>query len=279
MALTQKQVEQWKPLLEDKGFAKIKSRTAKRNFVQLMENSVKEGVFTKPELIKKALNEQAEKAKKMLTEAPVVSTGNGIAPNMQPDNSTTGNVADGTALAGYDPILISVLRRTAPLSIAEHVAGTQALAGPTGLIFALHARVLGQDGKVGPELWGGSSAQYLNKGIQLASGTLLAGTELTAAQAAANTVAVTQITAQYGHTYADRAAVVTAGIAEELVTYDQFYDFAMRTKGLILTAGGYAKVSTAVGEQLGLAGASQWARASMTFSRISVTAETKGMMA
>ena len=50
------------------------------------------------------------------------------------------NSADTGNIKGYDPILISMLRRAAPQMIAFDVCGVQPMNQPTGLIFAMKAR-------------------------------------------------------------------------------------------------------------------------------------------
>ena len=57
-------------------------------------------------------------------------------------NETPTNVAGG--ISNFDPILISLVRRSLPNLIAYDVAGVQPMTGPTGLIFALRSRYNGQ---------------------------------------------------------------------------------------------------------------------------------------
>ena len=54
------------------------------------------------------------------------------------------NVAGG--VQNFDPILISLVRRSLPNLIAYDVAGVQPMTGPTGLIFAMRARYANQTG-------------------------------------------------------------------------------------------------------------------------------------
>ena len=42
-------------------------------------------------------------------------------------------------VAGFDPVLISLIRRSMPQLIAYDIAGVQPMTGPTGLIFAMRA--------------------------------------------------------------------------------------------------------------------------------------------
>ena len=57
-----------------------------------------------------------------------------------PTNST------GSAIANWDPILISLVRRAMPSLIAYDICGVQPMTGPTGLIFAMKARYTTQSG-------------------------------------------------------------------------------------------------------------------------------------
>ena len=73
----------------------------------------------------------------LLTEAPANDAGTG------------GFGADSTAAgptAGYDPVLISLVRRAMPNLIAYDIAGVQPMTGPTGLIFAMRSRQTSQAG-------------------------------------------------------------------------------------------------------------------------------------
>ena len=54
--------------------------------------------------------------------------------------------ATGAAIANWDPILISLVRRAMPNLIAYDIAGVQPMTGPTGLIFAMRSRYTSQLG-------------------------------------------------------------------------------------------------------------------------------------
>ena len=64
--------------------------------------------------------------------------------------STTGGFGGGNAaagpVAGFDPILISLVRRSLPNLIAYDICGVQPMTGPTGLIFAMRTKYAGQSG-------------------------------------------------------------------------------------------------------------------------------------
>jgi len=57
-----------------------------------------------------------------------------------------GGAAAAGPVAGFDPILISLVRRSLPNLIAYDVCGVQPMTGPTGLIFAMRTRYAGQNG-------------------------------------------------------------------------------------------------------------------------------------
>jgi hypothetical protein len=57
-----------------------------------------------------------------------------------------GGAAAAGPVAGFDPILISLVRRSLPNLIAYDVCGVQPMTGPTGLIFAMRTKYAGQSG-------------------------------------------------------------------------------------------------------------------------------------
>jgi len=67
-----------------------------------------------------------------------------MALNETTDNGPT-NVT-GSGISNFDPILISLVRRSLPNLIAYDIAGVQPMTGPTGLIFAMRARYNNQTG-------------------------------------------------------------------------------------------------------------------------------------
>jgi hypothetical protein len=58
-----------------------------------------------------------------------------------------GGAAAAGPVAGFDPILISLVRRSLPNLIAYDICGVQPMTGPTGLIFAMRSRYEGQGGE------------------------------------------------------------------------------------------------------------------------------------
>ena len=110
--------EKWAPVLNHDGLNDIKDPYRKSVTAILLENQ------------ERALAEE----RAVLTEAPT---------NVGPINTpTTGS----GAVAGFDPILISLIRRAMPKLIAYDIAGVQPMSGPTGLIFAMRSRYVNQTG-------------------------------------------------------------------------------------------------------------------------------------
>ena len=55
-------------------------------------------------------------------------------------------VQTGSPTAGFDPVLISLIRRSMPNLVAYDLAGVQPMTGPTGLIFAMRSKFETMDG-------------------------------------------------------------------------------------------------------------------------------------
>jgi len=100
--------EKWAPVLNHDALPEIADSYKKGVVAQLLENQ------------EKAISEEG----KILTET------------LQTTGYTTGDTATGP-VAGFDPVLISLIRRSMPQLIAYDVAGVQPMTGPTGLIFAM----------------------------------------------------------------------------------------------------------------------------------------------
>jgi len=86
---------------------------------------------------------EKEKIAKLLTEAPITGVAGGMTANL-PINlshapntlSSTPNLGDGSSLAGYDTLLINMIKRLTPSLIAYDMVGIQPLLGPSGLVLA-----------------------------------------------------------------------------------------------------------------------------------------------
>lgn len=122
MYLSEQLQKKWEPILNHKDAAPI-------------TNSYKRAVTA-------VLLENQEKA--MASEAQVNSGFgplNETAPAMAAGTGGYGSAATASGpVAGFDPILISLMRRSLPNLIAYDVCGVQPMTGPTGLIFAMRAK-------------------------------------------------------------------------------------------------------------------------------------------
>ena len=122
--------EKWAPLLDYEGLDPIKDSHRRAVTSVLLENQEK---FLK--------EEQAFSSGINLMEAPTNSANSAGAQG--------GFGADSTAAgptAGFDPVLISLIRRAMPNLVAYDLAGVQPMSGPTGLIFAMRSRFTNQSG-------------------------------------------------------------------------------------------------------------------------------------
>jgi len=84
-------------------------------------------------------------AQEMMKEAGILNE-TGSPTNFAGTGGFGGGAAAAGPVAGFDPILISLVRRSLPNLIAYDVCGVQPMTGPTGLIFAMRTRYAGQNG-------------------------------------------------------------------------------------------------------------------------------------
>ena len=111
---SEKLQEKWKPILEHNGLEDVKDNHRKAVTAILLENQ------------EKFLREE----RAVLYEDPTNSAGTG---------GFSGSAAGAGPVAGFDPVLISLIRRSMPKLMAYDIAGLQPMSGPTGLIFAMRA--------------------------------------------------------------------------------------------------------------------------------------------
>ena len=105
----EKEIKKWGPVLEHTDEAPITDSYKKAVTAKLLENT------------EVALKEQA------------------VASNFGSLQEADGNM-NTSAVANFDPVLISLVRRAMPNLIAYDVAGVQPMSGPTGLAFAMKAK-------------------------------------------------------------------------------------------------------------------------------------------
>jgi hypothetical protein len=106
--------EKWTPILEHKDLEPIQDSYKRKVTAVLLENE------------EKALREQT------LTETPMNALGGNLGGGAVAGNSSN--------YAGFDPVLISLVRRSMPNLMAYDVCGVQPMSAPTGLIFAMRSK-------------------------------------------------------------------------------------------------------------------------------------------
>jgi len=113
-------VKKWAPILESAQAPAFKDDYRRQVTAQLLENQ--EAAMKQSA---QALNEIA---------------------NVGGDGVALGGAGTNANMAGYDPVLIAMVRRAAPQMIAYDIAGVQPMTQPTGLIFAMKSKYATQDG-------------------------------------------------------------------------------------------------------------------------------------
>ena len=128
----EKIMEKWAPLLDAEGVDPIKDAHRRSVTAVLLENQ------------EKFLQEQSafENGTSMLTEDAPTNSGNSVGAS----GAFGGGSAPAGPTAGFDPVLISLIRRSMPNLVAYELAGVQPMNGPTGLIFAMRSRYTSQAG-------------------------------------------------------------------------------------------------------------------------------------
>ena len=115
-------LKKWAPILESTAAPSFKDDYRKSVTAQLLENQ------------ERAMREGAQ----ALNEA--------IPANFGGDGVALGGAGTNANMAGYDPVLIAMVRRAAPQMIAYDICGVQPMTQPTGLIFAMKSRYSTQGG-------------------------------------------------------------------------------------------------------------------------------------
>ena len=137
--------EKWAPLLNADGIGAITDSYKKSVTAILLENQ-----------------EQFLRQERMLTEAsPTNSAG---------ASGFTGSATATGPVAGFDPVLISLIRRSMPQLIAYDICGVQPMTGPTGLIFAMRTRYTNQSGTEAFFNEADSAFSGQNKSLSLSAG-------------------------------------------------------------------------------------------------------------
>jgi hypothetical protein len=205
--------EKWAPLLDHQGLDPIKDSHRRMVTAILLENQ------------EKTIREERE----FLFEGPTNSTGSGANPGL-------GAVTTGP-LQGFDPVLISLIRRSMPNLIAYDICGVQPMNGPTGLIFAMRSRY---DNQTGPETFFDevdSAFSGQNEGFDLTNGMTNAAVGMgTTGQTGTNPGLLNPESGQTGSTYSVGQGMRTDDAEDLGTTGDNFNQMAFSIEKVTVTA-------------------------------------------
>ena len=208
--------EKWAPILDYDGVDPIKDAHRRATTAILLENQEKE------------LREEAS----FLSEQPTNSAGTG--------GFTAGATAAGP-VAGFDPVLISLIRRSMPNLVAYDLAGVQPMNGPTGLIFAMRSRFTSQSGTEALFNEADSAFSGQNEGFDVTSGFTATGASNvglgTTAQSGSNPGLLSGTAAQTNATDYNVGQGMRTDDAEDLGTSgDNFNEMAFSIEKVTVTA-------------------------------------------
>jgi hypothetical protein len=228
-------VEKWNPLLSHEALPDIGDSYRKKVTAVLLENQ------------EKALREQ------YLTEY-----GNQMGGGFATTSYVSGTTPTGAGnLAGYDPILISLVRRSMPNLIAYDIAGVQPMTAPTGLIFAMRSRYDSQ----------GSTANEGNPGVK--------------ARGSGQEALFQEAFAQFGGsggTAAGAAFSATGGVSPVGSGATAIDNSGVRSLSTA-SFNNFRAMLTTTGEQLGVAGGRQFQEMAFSIERLAVEAKTRALKA
>ena len=154
-------LKKWAPILESESAPKIADNYRKEVTAVLLENQERE---------------MAKQSEALFEAVPANAGGTGVA---------LGGAGTNANMAGYDPVLIALVRRAAPQLIAYDIAGVQPMTQPTGLIFAMKSKYTSQAGA--EALFNEADTDFSGTGTHAGSnpvdGTYTTGTGITTANA------------------------------------------------------------------------------------------------
>jgi len=211
--------EKWGPILDFDGVDPIKDAHRRNVTAILLENQEKE------------LREEAS----FLSEQPTVNTNSGANAGFSAGATAAGPVA------GFDPVLISLIRRSMPNLVAYDLAGVQPMNGPTGLIFAMRSRFTNQSGTEALFNEADSAFSGQDDGFDVTSGFTATGASNvglgTTAQSGSNPGLLNSTAAQSNATDYNVGQGMRTDDAEDLGTSgDNFNEMAFSIEKVTVTA-------------------------------------------
>lgn len=144
MYLSEDLQKKWKDVLDVDGLPKITDPYKRAVTAVVLENQ------------QAAMSEEG----KILSEAAPVNSLGGA-------GFTSGSTATGP-VAGFDPILISLVRRSLPNLVAYDLCGVQPMTGPVGLIFAMRSKYANATARLGETFYDEVDTAFTGTGAQTA---------------------------------------------------------------------------------------------------------------
>ena len=203
--------EKWAPILDYDGLDPIKDSHRRAVTAVLLENQEKE------------LREE----RSFLSETPNMNTGSGSAAGFSADATAAGPVA------GFDPVLISLIRRSMPNLVAYDLAGVQPMNGPTGLIFAMRSRYKTQSGTEALFDEADTAFSGQNEGFDFGGSNVGMGTT---GQSGSNPAALNPNSGVNGSTYSVGQGMTTAQSEDLGTSGDAFNEMAFSIEKVTVTA-------------------------------------------
>ena len=214
--------EKWAPLLNYEGLDSIKDSHRRAVTAVLLENQ------------ERFLREQSSfdnGSLSMLMESPT-NSGNAAGAS----GAFGGGSSAGGPTAGFDPVLISLIRRSMPNLVAYDLAGVQPMSGPTGLIFAMRSRYVNQSGTEAfynevDSAFSGQDTGFNNAGF----GSTAAGIGTTS-QSGVNPAVLNPVGGAGDQTAYNVGQGMVTGDSESLGDTDQFNQMAFSIEKVTVTA-------------------------------------------
>ena len=200
--------EKWAPLLDADGQDPIKDAHRRMVTAVLLENQ------------EQTLKEERE----FLSESPTNAAGTG---GFGGGATATGPVA------GFDPVLISLIRRSMPNLVAYDLAGVQPMNGPTGLIFAMRSRYKTQSGTEALFDEADTAFSGQNEGFDFGGSNVGMGTT---GQSGSNPAALNPNSGVNGSTYSVGQGMTTAQSEDLGTSGDAFNEMAFSIEKVTVTA-------------------------------------------
>ena len=200
--------EKWAPLLDAEGQDPIKDAHRRMVTAVLLENQ------------EQTLKEERE----FLSETPTNAAGTG---------GFSGSATATGPVAGFDPVLISLIRRSMPNLVAYDLAGVQPMNGPTGLIFAMRSRYKTQSGTEALFDEADTAFSGQNEGFDFGGSNVGMGTT---GQSGSNPAALNPNSGVNGSTYSVGQGMTTAQAEDLGTSNDAFNEMAFSIEKVTVTA-------------------------------------------